>query len=95
MNSWGAKSNAMNVKISDETKKMLVELATFEESFWSLSDALTDKSKDEKIQEVHYNLADEEQTEARNAYYKACSEFESIIKKKMFQKLFDTDYREI
>lgn len=44
--------NAKNLKLSDHTKILIIALAKFEDSFWHLSDVLTEKSEDEKIQEA-------------------------------------------
>ena len=41
------------------------------------------------------NVADKEQKEAREYQAKAFKELENLIKKKMFQTFFDTDYNEI
>ena len=42
--------NAKNIKLSERTKQILVALATFNESFWEVSELLIEKSEDEKIQ---------------------------------------------
>ena len=36
--------NAKNLKLSDHTKIQIIALAKFEDSFWHLSDVLTEKS---------------------------------------------------
>ena len=87
--------NAMNVKVSDETKKMLIALTTFEESFWDVCNVLTIKDENEKIQEAYRNIAEKEQAKAKDAYYKVYGEFEEIVKDRMFQMFFDTDCKEI
>ena len=87
--------NAKNIKISERTKQMLIALAAFEESFWKVSELLTEQSDDEETQEAFVNVADKEQKEAREYQAKAFKELENLIKKKMFQTFFDTDYNEI
>ena len=53
--------NAKNIKISERTKQMLIALAAFEESFWKVSELLTEQSDDEETQEAFVNVADKEQ----------------------------------
>ncbi len=76
--------NAKNLKLSDHTKIQIIALAKFEDSFWHLSDVLTEKSEDEKSQE-----------KARNFYYKTLNEMINLIKDEIFQTLFCSDYQEI
>ena len=87
--------NAKNIKLSERTKDILIALAAFEESFWKVSELLTDKSEDEKIQEALENVAEKEQEKAREYQAKAFREMENLIKEKMFQTFFDTRYEEI
>ena len=87
--------NAKNIKLSERTKDILIALAAFEESFWKVSELLTDKSNDEKTQEAFEMEAEKEQEEAMNYYYGAFKEMRKLAKEKMFQTLFDTDYKEI
>ena len=87
--------NAKNIKLSERTKDILIALAAFEESFWKVSELLTEQSDDEEIQEAFVNVADKEQKEAKEYQAKAFKELENLIKKKMFQTFFDTDYNEI
>ena len=87
--------NAKNIKLSERTKDILIALAAFEESFWKVSELLTDKSNDEEAQEAFELVAEREQEEARNYYYGAFKELKNLAKEKMFQTLFDTDYKEI
>ena len=87
--------NAKNIKLSERTKQILVALATFEESFWKVSELLTEKSEDEKTQEVFENIADKEQKNAKAYQAKAFREMENIVKDRMFQTFFATEYKEI
>ena len=87
--------NVENVKISDETKQMLIALVNFEESFRSVCEALTIKSDDEKIQNVYENIAEKEQEKARDSYCNSYREFVRIIQYEMFQTFFSTEYKEI
>ena len=87
--------NAKNIKLSERTKDILIALAAFEESFWKVSELLTEQSDDEETQEALVNVADKEHKEAREYQAKAFKELENLIKKKMFQTFFDTDYNEI
>ena len=87
--------NAKNIKLSERTKQILVALATFEESFWKVSELLTEKSEDEKTQEVFENIADKEQKNAKSYQEKAFREMENLVKDRMFQTFFETEYKEI
>lgn len=87
--------NAKNIKLSERTKQILVALATFEESFWKVSELLTEKSEDEKTQEVFENIADKEQKNAKLYQSKAFREMENLVKDRMFQTFFETEYKEI
>lgn len=87
--------NVKNIKLSERTKQILIALATFEESFWEVSNLLTDKSEDEKTQEVFENIADKEQKNAKAYQAKAFREMENIVKDRMFQTFFATEYKEI
>ena len=88
--------NVRNVRLSDETRRMLLALVSFEESFWNVCDALTEKSDgDEKTREAFELVAEREQEKAREAYYKTIAEMECLIKDRMFQIFFDTDCEEI
>ena len=87
--------NVKNIKLSERTKQILIALATFEESFWEVSNLLTDKSEDEKTQEVFENIADKEQKNAKAYQAKAFREMENIVKDRMFQTFFETEYKEI
>lgn len=87
--------NAKNIKLSERTKQILVALATFEESFWKVSELLTEKSEDEKTQETFENIADKEQKNAKAYQAKAFIEMGNLIKEKMFQTFFETEYKEI
>ena len=87
--------NAKNIKISERTKQMLIALAAFEESFWKVSELLTEQSDDEETQEAFVNVADKEQKEAREYQAKAFKELENLAKEKMFQTFFETEYKEI
>lgn len=87
--------NAKNIKLSERTKQILVALDTFEESFWKVSELLTEKSEDEKTQEVFENIADKEQKNAKSYQAKAFREMENIVKDRMFQTFFETEYKEI
>ena len=44
--------NAKNIKLSERTKDILIALAAFEESFWKVSELLTEQSDDEEAQEA-------------------------------------------
>ena len=87
--------NAKNIKLSERTKDILIALAAFEESFWKVSELLTEQSDDEETQEAFVNVADKEQKEAREYQAKAFIEMENLIKEKMFQTFFETEYKEI
>lgn len=87
--------NVKNIKLSERTKQILIALATFEESFWEVSNLLTDKSEDEKTQEVFENIADKEQKNAKAYQAKVFREMENIVKDRMFQTFFATEYKEI
>lgn len=87
--------NAKNIKLSERTKQILVALATFNESFWDVSELLIEKSEDEKIQEAFEMEAEKEQDKAREYQAKAFIEMENLIKEKMFQTFFETEYKEI
>lgn len=87
--------NAKNIKLSERTKQILVALATFNESFWEVSELLIEKSEDEKIQEAFEMEAEKEQDKAREYQAKAFIEMENLIKEKMFQTFFETRYEEI
>lgn len=87
--------NAKNIKLSERTKQILVALATFNESFWEVSELLIEKSEDEKIQEAFEMEAEKEQDKAREYQAKAFIEMENLIKEKMFQTFFETEYKEI
>ena len=56
--------NAKNIKLSERTKDILIALAAFEESFWKVSELLTEQSDDEETQEAFVNVAEKEQKEA-------------------------------
>ena len=87
--------NAKNIKLSERTKQMLIALATFEESFWDMSELLTEKSNDERMQNAFDNVAEKEQEKAREYESKVFIEMENLIKEKMFQTFFETEYKEI
>ena len=87
--------NAKNIKLSERTKDILIALAAFEESFWKVSELLTEQSDDEETQDAFDNVADKEQEMAREYQAKAFKELKNLAKEKMFQTLFDTDYKEI
>lgn len=87
--------NAKNLKLSDHTKIQIIALAKFEDSFWHLSDVLTEKSEDEKIQEAFNLSAEKSQEKARNFCYKTLNEMINLIKDEIFQTLFCSDYQEI
>lgn len=87
--------NAKNIKLSERTKQILVALATFEESFWKVSELLTEKSTDEAIHVAFENVAEKEQEKAREYESKVFIEMENLIKEKMFQTFFETEYKEI
>lgn len=87
--------NVKNIKLSERTKQILIALATFNESFWKVSELLTEKSDDEETQEVFDNIAGKEQEKAREYQAKAFKELENLAKEKMFQTFFETEYREI
>lgn len=87
--------NVKNIKLSERTKQILIALATFEESFWEVSNLLTDKSEDEKTQEVFENIADKEQKNAKAYQAKVFREMENLVKDRMFQTFFATEYKEI
>ena len=87
--------NAKNIKLSERTKDILIALAAFEESFWKVSELLTDKSNDEKTQEAFELVAEREQGKARELHAESFKEMRKLAKEKMFQTLFDTDYKEI
>ena len=87
--------NAKNIKLSERTKDILIALAAFEESFWKVSELLTDKSNDEKIQDAFALVAEREQEKAREYQAKAFKELKNLAKEKMFQTFFDTDYNKI
>lgn len=87
--------NAMNVKVSDNTKKAIIALATFEESFWKVCEELVDKSDNDETQEVYCDIARKEQKKARESFFVVYREFKNLLKEKMFQTFNDTDYKEI
>ena len=87
--------NAKNIKLSERTKDILIALAAFEESFWKVSELLTEQSDDEKTQEAFELVAEREQEEAREYQAKAFKELKNLAKEKMFQTFFETEYREI
>ena len=87
--------NAKNIKLSERTKDILIALAAFEESFWKVSELLTEQSDDEKTQEAFENVADREQKMAREYQAKAFMELTLLVKDKMFQTFFETEYKEI
>lgn len=87
--------NVENIKISDETKKTLIALVNFEESFWNVCEILTPKSDDEEVQQIYNGNAEKELKKARDNYYNSYSEFVRIIKDDMFQTFFETGYKEI
>ena len=87
--------NAKDIKLSERTRLILLALAAFEESFWRVSELLTEQSDDEKIQEAFENVADREQKMAREYQAKAFKELENLAKEKMFQTFLDTRYEEI
>ncbi len=87
--------NAKNIKLSERTKQILVALATFNESFWEVCELLTEKSNDERTQNAFDNVAEKEQEKAREYESKVFIEMENLIKEKMFQTFFETEYKEI
>lgn len=87
--------NVKNIKLSERTKDILIALAAFEESFWKVSELLTEKSTDEAIQEAFENVAYREQKMAREYQAKSFMELTLLVKDKMFQTFFETEYKEI
>ena len=87
--------NAMNVKVSDNTKKAIIALATFEESFWKVCEELVDKSDNDETQEMYCDIARKEQKKARESFFVVYREFKNLLKEKMFQTFDDTDCKEI
>lgn len=87
--------NVKNIKLSERTRDLLIALATFNESFWKVSELLTEKSDDEETQEVFDNIAGKEQEKAREYQVKVFNEMENLVKEKMFQTFFETEYKEI
>lgn len=87
--------NAMNVKVSDGTKKALVALATFEESFWTVCEELVEKSENDETQEIYCDIARKKQKKARDSFYVVFGEFENLLKERMRQRFDDTDCKEI
>ena len=87
--------NAMNVKVSDETKNVLVALAAFEDSFWKVCEELTEKSENDETQEIYCDIARKRQKKARESFFVIYREFENLLKEKMSQTFLDTDCREI
>lgn len=53
--------NTKYIKLSERTREMLIALAAFNESFWKVSELLTDKSDNETSQEALEGVAYEEQ----------------------------------
>ena len=87
--------NAKNIKLSEETKKILIALAIFNESFWDVSELLTGKSDGENIQNAFYKIAEEDMKTAREYHSKTFNEIKNLIKEKMFQNFLETQYEEI
>ena len=87
--------NVKDVKLSENTKKILIALANFEESFYYICDLLTEKSEDEKVQEVYTAMAEKEQEKAIGYYCDTFKEIETLAKNKMFQVFFDSEFKEI
>ena len=87
--------NAKNLKLSDRTKAQIIALAQFEDSFWHLSDVLTEKSENEEIQKAFNDTAEKYQKKARDSYYKVLNEMITLVKSEIFQTLFDSEYKEI
>lgn len=87
--------NVEDIKLSERTKQIFIALASFEESFWKVCKLLTEKSSDQETQDAFEIVAEKEQAKAREYQANAFKELENLIKKKMFQTFFDTDYNEI
>lgn len=87
--------NAKDIKLSERTRLILLALAAFEESFWRVSELLTEQGDDGETREVFENVAAKEQEKAMEYQAKAFKELENLAKEKMFQTFFETEYREI
>ncbi len=87
--------NAKGIRLSERTREMLIALAAFNESFWKVSELLTDKSDNETSQEALEGVAYKEQKTAMEYQAKVFNEMENLVKEKMFQTFFETEYREI
>ena len=72
--------NAKGIRLSERTREMLIALAAFNESFWKVSELLTDKSDDETSQEALEGVAYKEQKAAMEYQAKVFNEMENLVK---------------
>ena len=87
--------NAKEIKLSERTQQIFIALAAFEESFHKLCELLTEKSDDEKIQEVYENMAEKDLNKVREYQAKTFVEIKNLAKEIMFQTFLGSDHKEI